>query len=657
MNYRKALLISFIIILGLFPRAVSAATTVTNFISGNASVPQYGKYEATFTISRQFPEGSFLPYYFYDPTDTPDQYPDRNSPYGIDGISIDAIFTAPSGKKLTVPAFYFQEYIRSEDTMTPTNNYFWKIRFAPEEIGEYRYYIQIQDNTGTSRYPENVSLSFLSTPSSSRGFIRVSPRDSRFLEFSNGESFIPNSAGRQWWGPGRTTIYEKTFSDFKTHAINFTRIWDQNDGFGLTVEGHFDAYTYPDDAGLGGQDDVARAVPKGTQMNQRGNAEEDFIIEQAEQNGVYIQLCAHSDPYWIWDASVHDEGWNTQPVEFDDVQHINYWKRNYRYRIARWGYSTAILAWETWNEHGHIQPDTNAYRFYQIIGQYLLENDPYQHLRTTSQGSQAWSPAFWSSPAFDIANYHDYMMPSRYDADLVYDTANFVYRFAQCLRMTSPGSCELGLGDSTSWQGPPKPIVWGELDTGTLEWNEANPQPKATHDMRWAGLFSPIGTTAIDWYWDAQSESFTAVKYAEAKIAADFFHDLDYAGKQFTYLSTADVHLTSDPVSVSDSALRVLAMRAINNQEAYAWVQNKANARWDQAVNSSPLNATFTIPGMADGTYTVEFWNTYSGQMTMGPNLTASGGNITIPVSDLTRDVAIKVRSTQGIPAAYLNGR
>lgn len=644
MRYHQSLLLSFLIVACLFPATVSAATTVTGFTAGDSSVSRYGKYEATFSISRQFPEGSFLPYYFYDPADTPQQYPDRNSPYGVDGITIDAIFTAPSGKQLSVPAFYFQEYLRSGDTMTPTHNYSWKIRFAPEETGTYQYYVQIQDKDGSSRYPATDSLSFESVPSSSKGFIRVSARDPRFLEFSNGESFVPNSAGRQWWGDGRTSSYEKAFRDFKAHGINLTRIWDQNDGFGLTVEGHYDSYTYPDDYGLGGQDDIARAIPKGTQMNQRGNAEEDFIIQEAEQNGVYIQLCAHSDPYWIWDASVHDEGWNTNPVEFDDVQHLNYWKRNYRYRIARWGYSTAILAWETWNEHGHVTPDMSEYRFYQIIGQYLLESDPYHHLRTTSQWSQAWSPAFWSSDAFDIANYHDYMMSSRYEAALVYDAANFVYRFAQCLRMTDPGSCDLGLGDSTSWQGPPKPIIWGELDTGTATWNEANPQPKATHDMRWAGLFSPIGTTGIDWYWDAQSDSFTAAKYAEAEIAADFFRDLDYSGKQFTYLSTADVHLTSEPLSVSDSMLRVLAMRASNNQEVYAWVQNKANARWDQAVNQSPLNATFTIPGMAEGTYTVEFWDTYSGEITAGASITTSGENLTVSVSDLTRDIAVKIR-------------
>ena len=245
------------------------------------------------------------------------------------------------------------------------------------------------------------------------------------------------------------------------------------------------------------------------------------------------------------------------------------------------------------------------------------------------------------------------MMISRYSADLNYDAANFVYRFAQCLRTVNGSTCGLGLGDGSSWQGAQKPYLWGELDTGTTEWNVANPQPKATHDMRWAGLFSPIGMAPIDWYYNYQSAAFIATKYKEAKIASDFFKGLDYAGKRFTYLSTGDVRLTSEAINTSNAQLRVLAMRATGGTEAYAWVQNKGNARWDQNTTPAAISATFTLPGMAAGNYKVEIWDTYTGQITNGGIVASANGSVIISVSNLSKDVAIKIISTsQAAPTA-----
>ena len=386
---------------------------------------------------------AMLPYYFYDPTDTPAKDPNRKSPYGVDGISIDALITSPSGRKIILPAFYYQDFVRSisggVERMTPTRcatvgkSVSLQMKLAP-----YTYTIRIQDRSGVWT---SQPYSFKSTPSNSEGFVRVSPRDNRFLEFDSGVSFIPISAGAQWWsGDGRSFDYETTFRQFNQHNINFVRIWDQNDGFALTVEGHFDAYQFPDDFRPTDNAEkyadpkyAVENLAKGTQMNQRGNYEEDRIIEAAEQNGIYVQLASHGDAYWIWDASVYEVPDGTGSSA-GDWRHINYWKRNFRYRVARWGYSTAVLAWEHWNELGHVQPGSDWYSFYQTYAGYQHETDPYHHLRTTSQNSQAYSPGFWSSPAMDVVNYHDYL-DERYQGWVFDgDSAAMVYRFAQCLR-------------------------------------------------------------------------------------------------------------------------------------------------------------------------------------------------------------------------------
>lgn len=620
----------------------SGTPQVTSIAASGTQVGRYQKFEVSFQINKSFPANSMLPYYYYDPSD----------PRGIDGITIDGHFIAPSGRELVVPSFYYQEYSRSGSNLIATNNFSWRLRFAPEEAGNYGYFITITDRNGTTRYPAAGTLPFTSVESGARGFVRTSTRDPRFLEFSNGESYVPISSGHQWWkfGKGRSQDYEQTFAEFNRNGINFTRIWDQNDGYGLTVEGHFDAYNYPDDFNPTDRGIDINSIPKGTQMNQRGNFEEDLILQAAERSGVYIILGSHGDPYWIWDASIYTDSWNTHPVAFDDPAHIRYWQRNFRYRVARWGYSTSVMAWEVWNEHGHVPVNSGAYNFYQIYGQYQIQTDPYHHFRTTSQGSQAWSPAFWASSAFDIASYHDYMMISRYPAELTYDAANFVYRFAQCLRTSDARGCGLGLGDTSTWNGPVKPIFWGELDTGTTQWNQANISVKATHDIRWAGLFSPIGSAPIDWYWDQETDAFIATKHAEASIASAYFRGVDYAGLRFSFLSSDDVRNTSESVAVSNPKLRVLALRASGGAQAFAWVQNRDNARWDQGVNTTPLSATFSITQMAAGNYRVEIWDTYTGQVTDGGVVAANNGTLTVQVNNLTRDVAIKLISTQQQP-------
>jgi hypothetical protein len=619
---------------------------VTDFTTSGESVGRYEKYEISFAISRAFAADSLLPYYPYDASDTPAASPGRNAPYGQDGITIDAHLHSPSGSDLVVPAFYLQKYQRvlngGTETLTATTELSWNVRFAPEETGTYSYFISIEDKSGTTHWPPGPPRTFVSTVSSSKGFVRVSPRDKRFMQYDNGESFVPISSAHQWWKDIGLRSYDTTnaFDDFGAHGINLVRVWDQNDGYKLTVEGHFDAY------GTGNSnpaDNAVPGIPKGTQPNQRGNAEQDAIIESAEKNGIAIELCSHGDAAWIWDASTYTDAWNANVIAFDDPRHLAYFERNFRYRVARWGYSTSILAWETWNEHGHVVSTDPTYKFYQAYGDYQRKTDPYRHLRTTSQGSQAFSPGLWSSGAMDIANYHDYMMSNRYPAGLYDDEVKFVYSFAQCLRTPTGagGGCSLGIGDGSTWTGDPKPFIWGECDTGTTQWNEANPQPIADHNILWAGLFSPLGTHPIDWYFESK-DSYIQQKYDWAKIARDFFTGVDYAGLGFVYLATSDVAVTSQTASASDPGMRVLAMRAADGKSAYAWVQNK-QYRWGTGTTSpSPISGMVTIPGMTASAYTIEIWSTHDGTKTTA-SATVGGGSVTVTVSGLSQDVAIKI--------------
>ncbi len=612
----------------------SSSTQVTS-LSAPASVGRYAKYEIVMSLSRTFATTSFKPYY----------------PYSDDseGITIDAYFTSPSGKTIIIPAFYYQEYNRSgsvTEIMTPVNRYDWRVRFAPTEVGTYRYHITLQDKTGTSRYPASGELSFTVQARNARGFVRVSPRDSRFLEFDNGESFVPIGSGRQWWKccGYRTLDYEQAFNAFGANGINLTRVWTQDDGWALTVEGHFDGYTYPDDYNPVDRGVNIDALPKGTQINQRGARELDYIIEAAERNGVYLQLCSRGDPFWIWEYSTINEPWNRGLVDFTDPRYIAAWKRNFRYQVARWGYSTAVLAWETWNEHGHVPIGSSTWNFYTTFNAYRRQTDPYDHLLTTSQGSMAYSPAFWSQ-LFDLGNIHNYMM-AFIDPALYRDEAHMVYQTAWCVG--GRGLCYAGLGDGSAWSGAQKPFVFGEIDVGTSVWNEVNPKAQSgegrlrfLHNSVWAGLFSPIGTSPLDWYWDQEDAATTTARYADRKITAQFFSGVDYAGQNFVYLMTnADKpqNYSGAVVTASDSRARVYAMRG--NSMVLAWVQNREYTWYNSPTTPSTFSVTVTIPGV-NGSYSVSLFNPHTGASTSLGTIVANG-SLSVAITNLQKDFAIK---------------
>jgi hypothetical protein len=236
-------------------------------------------------------------------------------------------------------------------------------------------------------------------------------------------------------------------------------------------------------------------------------------------------------------------------------------------------------------------------------------------------------------------------MPGRYSSDLVNDEAKFVYSFAWC--MNTNGCSWLGLGDGSSWSGKAMPFVWGEFDAGTANWNEVNPAAQSgegrirmLHNSTWAGLFSPIAASPLDWYWNLEDAATTNVRLADRKITSQFFDGVDLAGQAVTYLMSASDKpngYVGDTISVSDSSVRVYAMRG--NSMVLAWAQNRGYV-WSNPNTPASVSSNFTIPGV-NGNYGVTMVDTHSGTETFLGTVMANG-SLTLNVSGLAQDVAFK---------------
>jgi hypothetical protein len=143
-------------------------------------IPRYAKFEITFQVETAA-QNYQLPY-------------DPNPPQGITpeiGVSVEALFT-PDNWQTTYnqTAFYYQDF-QSEvkngrEWFYPTEDYAWKVRFTPHQVGQWQYRLAVQDLGGTFQ-TEPISFSVVS--SSNKGFMRVSQSDPRYFEFDQGGYF------------------------------------------------------------------------------------------------------------------------------------------------------------------------------------------------------------------------------------------------------------------------------------------------------------------------------------------------------------------------------------------------------------------------------------------------------------------------------------
>lgn len=184
-----------------------------------SQVPKYGKLEVTFNVATPAVDM----HHPYDPA----------PPAGLTGgkgVSVDGLFTKDNWQTTyTQPAFYYQvfqdEVKNNKEWFYPTTNYAWKLRFAPNEVGNWQYKIRVIDANGTFESPART---FAVAASESKGFIKVSPNDSRYFEYDNGTYFPALGYNMNGGGIANVNPILGNTSNFQTmddNGIEFSRIW------------------------------------------------------------------------------------------------------------------------------------------------------------------------------------------------------------------------------------------------------------------------------------------------------------------------------------------------------------------------------------------------------------------------------------------------
>jgi PKD repeat protein len=430
----------------VFASSLSGANPeVLSVVPSASSVPKYEMLELTVDLNASY-----------------------NSPYDFEQINLQATFTSPGGQQYVVDGFYFQDFTMPQpDELIPEGEPGWRIRFSPNQTGNWSYVVKVTDNQGTHTFQ---SQQFYCTNSTHKGFIK---RNGDHLVYNNGDRFLAIGTNLAWsdWSLG-FTVYEDWLDDLKSNGANFVKLTFAPWGFGFEWG----------------------AASIGNYTNRQNRAWAlDWVFEHLMQHRIYAQMhfLIHDElipGIWSgWDQNPYNSvngGPCANPQDFlTNSLAKKYYKQKIRYINARWGYSPYVQSWEIMSEADNTPIYSSHYQqnldWVLEMSQYVKDIDIYD--RPVSSG-YAWPQNdrnYWENAAVDFTQTHIY--------DLIPDLEMKIYNYAQ-------------------WYVDKyeKPTIVGEfaLSHSTSAMHTNDPDGITFHNVLWSSVMSGTIGSALSWWWD-----------------------------------------------------------------------------------------------------------------------------------------------------------
>ena len=534
-----------------------------------------------------------------------------DTPFDADQVSVDAHVTTPSGREMVVPAFYWQDYelLREDEDswLEGKGEPSWKVRLAATEVGKHTMHIVARDRSGEVR---SDPVAFTATDSGDLGYIRVSRKDRRYWAFDDGTPYFAVGENVSTWRHGLTE-YDEWLPALGKAGGNYARIWMYAHCFGIDwgKPGHYRL-------------DHAWAL--------------DHAMALAEKHGIRVKLCLEAWRHFEGPRSFVRAGVahpystkNGGPCsrEMDVFTHPEakrMFRNRLRYVVARWGYSTHILAWELWNEincvAGYHQRSGDVMAWTREMARHLKAIDPWRHMVVNSLGSFLVDDRMWEAPEVDFAQVHGYWHPThKASKDMGKDMAEFVPHWIGKIR---------GYG---------KPALFAEYGLVNPRWGHnrrANDDKQGVHlhNGLWSSVMSGACGTAMLWWWGVYVHPNDL--YFQFGTVARYVDGVPWTTAGF------------EPIEPKTNSPQLRAMALRGDGLTLLWVHNRRHTWWN-VVEKQPIpaidSASVALDGLKDGEYTVEWWDTWKGAVTRTQTLEAKAGVLSVPVSNLARDAAAKI--------------
>ncbi|HEY1787904.1 MAG TPA: DUF5060 domain-containing protein [Verrucomicrobiae bacterium] len=528
--------------------------------------------------------------------------PSVSNPFDPEVIRLDGSFTSPSGKTMMVPAFWYQGYTRSQSNGTEYDTVSgppqWRLRFEPREVGTYSLSLVIQTNDEMyATVATNFTVVSNSVPTRF-GYAGIAPNN-QYFQTGDGQALPLNGENVAWWNNG-TYDYDTWFASMQNAGEDFARVWMSSWCFG--IEGN-----------------------PGTLTNYSLDAawQLDYVLQLAEQEGIYIQLTL--DDYREYSSDSGSDGqWPNNPYNTvnggpcvnqnafftNSIATLTYEKR-LRYLVGRYGYSSHILAWEFFNEIDHDYTYLNSGKVDTWLASqasWLHTNDPYGHLVTSSLSYASADPQQWALPQLDFLSWHTYFQQG--------------YQLNPAQTMASDASYYR--------QTYHKVVQIGEYGTDWHSWPASlavDPYLRGLRQGIWGGALGGSAGTAMTWWWDslAPANDYWLFSSLETILGptdwgrGSWTNIVFKSGQPLTAIGLNGAH---------DSLVYVVASDA-------AWPNGGTNI-------SLPLQQgqTLTLTGWPKGAYYAEWYDPSSATPLGTSQAITASGSLTFTLPNFTVDVA-----------------
>jgi hypothetical protein len=542
------------------------------------------------------------------------------TPFDPNEIAVDAAIRTPSGRTMSVPAFFYQQHRIAPpaasggprgEALEPEGEPEWRLRFTPPEAGVYSVRIEARDRTGTAA---SAPMAIAVRPAPGQGYVRISKKDPRYFEFDDGTPYFAIGENLCW---GPLADFQRWIPRLAKSGGNFARLWLGNARLNVESDTRSGEYRL----------DNAWRV--------------DQIIELSEENGIYQKVSIEAIRNLAPEGEPRRTGGGFNPFSYAEAnggpcrsmrdffelpQARRLFRNRLRYIVARWGYSTNIMAWELWNEFNTVNvpkpKEEIAIPWSREMCRYLKSIDATGRLTTNSLGSFDFWPDLWAAPEHEFTQMHGYYGWHRKNPG-----------DEEPARAMTPLMIEW-LDKLTAYR---KPYLWAEfgIERQFLPEREYCEKDREGVHMH-AGLWTPVMHGAAGcghiWWWDSYVDPKDL--YFHFRALADFVNGIPWTTAGF------------QPARVQADRQKLNALGLHGNALTILWIENKAHTWWN-VVHDEPIPAmegeSIQVEGFPAGRYTVEYWDSWKGVPTAKKQVQSADNRLTIAVPRLERDIALKI--------------
>jgi hypothetical protein len=429
---------------------------------------------------------------------------------------------------ITRYGFYYKEFARNTvdpdpnnwDWVEQVNDYRFRIRFAPPEVGMWR--CRVTANINNVGVFVATDFTFNCVPSSNKGFVTVSSNNNKYLKLGN-ESFFPvgqnlpspscfrdeTSGYPQYcdtnsynaWNCGEMSanvymLYLEELEKLKLAGANYYRLIDFPWSYQIEFE---ELNNYYDRMNKAWEFD--KLVEKTESLDLKMHFNLMYGIELMD-TGLYNLRC------WDWTENTTgntdeafcyaDELGLQEPIEFlTNASAKRYYKHRLRYIVSRWGYSTSIAIIELMSEIDQPYTDdltSPNYHPDNANQRYLWQNEMAYFLKNNLSVNQLLAVSYAKWP-YDIVN-HATEIDQSYSSPYI-DVITKNLHAANVSRKGSIETCVGSINGIGFRDKHKKPFILSEIGIGDEAWFCEN-QVKWRKDA-WLTTFSGLASTPMNW--------------------------------------------------------------------------------------------------------------------------------------------------------------